>query len=721
MAGINGIAGIPDTYDMSKIDMSTQMLSDLFGNLGPFHGMDNIFSGIMPMWNGLMISIAGLIVGYTVFVSILSTAHEGEMLGKAWSSVWIPLRTALGVALLVPAMGGYSPVQHGVGYVIGGGVYIANNMWDSAVDYLAKTGGAVIHPHQPDRSLMLIRSAYLQSVCVAATNLEYRLVASGSGEKEAQQLALTYFNTRDGVINSLSSAGDALYPSEGWKYTNPVIGSACGGYEWTAISTAKTRLGIADSQGMMSYNFTELVNGNISDAITNQQKIATKELLDYMRPIAENFVNTGNTPTLQKFLPAVQNYNKTMGTALNNSQKWAETQGMKEFVDQSKKDGWIVAGTFFNRINQLNMALNEAATSGSNTIDMDVSPPDAYNSEVTNFIEDAKITIDNISKDAQPGVSEAYNDQLGQSNDLGSKALSTIKHPTTKILDGVLIAMQSEANPLARMQTIGNLILDTVGATITAGSVAAMTPTGKIASIATKVTSKLSGGVISQMSGMLISFATTAFVIGILMAVVIPLIPYIIWTLSVISWMVSCVIAVVAASLWAAAHCSPEGHNVAGGGTNGYPILLGLLMRPALMVIGLFSAILVMTIGDTFITRTFMTSFSIANSNNIVGPFIMMGTLVVYCTIEMMLLYASFRLVQTLPNAILEWVGGRSDDALGVEQHADRANHMIVGGMASVKGLAMKGGSGKGGEEGGGADSKVRNSSVMVSETLSKD
>lgn len=713
MDGSNVVLGVPQTSDISSLDMSTEMLSNLFGHLGPFNGMDNIFSGIMPMWNGLMMSVAGLIVAYTVAVSIISTAHEGEVLGKAWSSIWIPLRTAIGIGMLIPAVGGYSAVQHGVGYIISSGVYIADNMWNASVDYLAKTGGAVIPPHQPDRSLNLIRSAYLQAVCVAATNREYRLM-SDPGEKPPQ-LKLVDFNTRDGVVKSFTDLKDSVYPSDGWKYYDPTLGSACGGYEWTAMSTAKTRIGTADAQGMMSYDFGELIHGNIGDSITSQQKVATKKLIDFMTPIAQNFVETGVQPTLAQLMPAAQTYNITMAESLNTSTKWAENQGMKAFVEQSKKDGWVIAGTFFNRINQLNMALSEAATSGSNTIDMEVNPPVEFGdaNDIEQAIAAATAKMDAISKEAQPGVSQAYDD------------MSSIIHPSTMMMSGILRTLQVEANPLARMQTIGNLILDTVGASITTATVASMTPVGRIGKAASVVSSAVSskfkgvaGSAMGGMTSMLVTFATTAFLIGILMAVVLPMIPYIIWTLSVISWLVSCVIAVVAASLWAAAHCSPEGHNMSGQGSNGYPILLGLLLRPALMIIGLFAAILVMMIGDTFITKTFMTTFTIANSNNVIGPFIMMGTLVVYATMEMMLLYASFRLIQTIPSAILEWVGGKSDDALGVEHHADRANNMIVGGMTNIKGMTGKGAAAAAGggkkEEMSALDKKAENNNLIT-------
>ena len=177
-------------------------------------------------------------------------------------------------------------------------------------------------------------------------------------------------------------------------------------------------------------------------------------------------------------------------------------------------------------------------------------------------------------------------------------------------------------------------------------------------------------------------------------------------------------IAITATPIWIAAHASPEGHDVSGAGTNGYPILLGLLLRPVLMTMGVFMAILLMNVGDWFLTKTFMASFALANTNNIIGPFIIFGNVGLYCVLTMMLVYSSFRIIQTLPDAILSWIGGRSDDAIGVEAHADKANVIIGGGIGNARSTLSAGMKNEKKEAGGESKTASNNENLIQKDAV---
>ena len=86
-------------------DKSMALLASIFGGLGIFGsgGSDPIAAGIR-MFNGGVLIIGGVLVAYTIMIGTIGTAHDGEMLGKKFSSVWVPLRTALGTALVLPVI-----------------------------------------------------------------------------------------------------------------------------------------------------------------------------------------------------------------------------------------------------------------------------------------------------------------------------------------------------------------------------------------------------------------------------------------------------------------------------------------------------------------------------------------------------------------------------------------------------------------------------------------
>ncbi|MFS8295810.1 hypothetical protein RPF65_24520, partial [Enterobacter hormaechei subsp. steigerwaltii] len=54
------------------------------------------FSPISGVFLAGILAFGGVLAGYTMLAGTLQTAHDGEMLGKKWSSLWIPIRTTLG-------------------------------------------------------------------------------------------------------------------------------------------------------------------------------------------------------------------------------------------------------------------------------------------------------------------------------------------------------------------------------------------------------------------------------------------------------------------------------------------------------------------------------------------------------------------------------------------------------------------------------------------------
>ncbi|WP_171986518.1 hypothetical protein, partial [Burkholderia cenocepacia] len=69
---------------------------------------------------------------------------------------------------------------------------------------------------------------------------------------------------------------------------------------------------------------------------------------------------------------------------------------------------------------------------------------------------------------------------------------------------------------------------------------------------------------------------------------------------------------VIAASLWAILHLHPNGDDLAGGGGNGYKLILGIIFRPVLSVFGLIAALLTLQIFGQFINKIFADAFLVS-------------------------------------------------------------------------------------------------------------
>ncbi len=138
-----------DTGSMSfappSSDISVTFLGNIFGVVdGVLHGTGSQIMGKMfGVFNAAVLALGGIVIMYIILVSTMNTAHEGQMLGQKWSSIWVPVRATIGLALLIPKASGYCLMQIFVMWVVLQGVGIADKVWGAALDYL-NTGGVII-------------------------------------------------------------------------------------------------------------------------------------------------------------------------------------------------------------------------------------------------------------------------------------------------------------------------------------------------------------------------------------------------------------------------------------------------------------------------------------------------------------------------------------------------------------------------------------------------
>lgn len=126
-------------------DYSVIFLGNIFGIVdGVLHGSGSqILGSMFGVFNAAVLAIGGIIIMYTLMVSTMNTAHEGQMLGQKWSSIWVPVRSAIGLALLIPKASGYCLMQIFVMWIVVQGVGAADKVWDAALSYLNR-GGVII-------------------------------------------------------------------------------------------------------------------------------------------------------------------------------------------------------------------------------------------------------------------------------------------------------------------------------------------------------------------------------------------------------------------------------------------------------------------------------------------------------------------------------------------------------------------------------------------------
>jgi hypothetical protein len=129
----------PSFFTPSANDQSMYFLGSLFGDVGNVltgWGSSKLLMHTFYYFNQAVLVLGCIVIVYTLIVSTVNTSHHGEMMGQKWNSVWIPMRSAIGFALLLPIGSGqtYAVVQAMVMWVIVQGVGAADYLWSNMVD-----------------------------------------------------------------------------------------------------------------------------------------------------------------------------------------------------------------------------------------------------------------------------------------------------------------------------------------------------------------------------------------------------------------------------------------------------------------------------------------------------------------------------------------------------------------------------------------------------------
>lgn len=183
--------------------------------------------------------------------------------------------------------------------------------------------------------------------------------------------------------------------------------------------------------------------------------------------------------------------------------------------------------------------------------------------------------------------------------------------------------------------------------------------------------------------------------------VFLPSLPYTIFMVAVVGWILAVLQSIIAAPLWAVMHMTPD-RTFVGSQTQGYLLLLSLFIRPALIITGLFAAMMVANPVVGYISKAFWAMYrSNVTSAESLGWFIEFlqwkNWLIVYGFVLLPVMYMIFGLSQSLPDTVLRWIGA-GISSMGETQATEqmRAQSEKYGPSALQGGATPTGKSGEG-------------------------
>ncbi len=753
----------------------------------------NVIATMMGYFNSGVLTIATLIVSFVTVVGVINTANDGEAFGRNWSSLWTPVRIVSGAAVLLPTGTGYSFIQlvvmmfslWAVGFANGTfALGVQNGIIAGSLQNVSQQIGvgstATANKDFPLYNMRELASAYMVSAyCAKTVNGVY-----GDGVVTGltpPNVALNVDGTPDRSTLESGIKKTYIYEFKDRNTAAPLGGgnAICGTvnlYEYLSkaptptASTSGDILSAAYSDAARDANNQAI--SALRDAILAAKLTAVKGMIGSIDSWVSSWPTDVNKDwsgvSVTQFNIIVDNAQAAMLSDLKSRMESDNTLKtlMEKFTTDITKDGWAMAGGYYQRLSGIREELRKIYAESPGAVTQPALawlPDDAKG----NLVRQSAIMPAVIARKATDGTSTASGhsatsltdtsniasiipsdwddvdiDQIGER---GNKALNSMVGNFMQTVTDTAIGADGNTDAIARIKATGD-ILQVASTTLhTAKNVIVKVSGGAKAAAGATSGVPILGGVSTVVSA-LVELVKTIFVepivdmlwwldkLAFYFGVFLPSLPYTIFIIAVIGWFLAVLQTVFAAPLWAVMHMTPD-RTFVGSQTQGYLMFLSLFMRPVLIIAALFAAMLLANPIVLYVSKAFwaMRTANVSSAESI-GFFVQFLTwknwLIMYGMLLLPVVYMIFGLTNTLPDAILTWIGAgikplgetqaTSEMRAGMERHGANARETSAARRLGGGGAGYAAGGGRLPSAGSGGNSRagaVPGENRLLSET----
>jgi conjugal transfer/type IV secretion protein DotA/TraY len=724
-------------------DLSVLVLGSMFGVMeGILHGGGTQVLGAMfSVFNAAVLIFGSIMMAYILIMSTINTANEGEMLGKKWSSTWVPIRIVIAIILLIPKASGYSLVQVVVMYVVIAGVGAADTVWNKVLDYM-QNGGQIMSPE-----------AY-------RGNDFYGYKSIGPNVLQSQACMFTLQNQindrlkkehpNEPQVNFASTLAISDTQSEKWKprtisleFPSNTTGyeqykGICGKVDWTDPNTGGGSA-IVDENGNIIENKTDNTRTYTATKLAMWQVVldtqgAAKIIADNINNLngATDSTKVTELISVMPLMNAGRDYN-----AIYNSLKGGLTPVGLTYrrdretnqaitYDKARDQGWLGAGGYFMdmiKINQTNgvdksnyilpsftqefCKIDAPATSRVSNIYVFVCKTDAINTYITNRLKDYdKFTHQFDSHTPNTKWMDIIQKMGPVFQLLGVHDVSELVANLAKVGIGFKMLQDPRINvhPIDGLMLLGDAYVD-IGTVLIKLSVAATLAASLIGAVpAVNPLGFGVAGAASIVAGMINAIGGGFYVTGLTLLVYLPIVPAIIFTFAVIGWLLGVLESIIAAPIVALGIASPAANSeLFGKSEPAIMLLLNLFIRPTLIIFGLVAGIILSAVGVWVLSFMFNPGTMIADfaqdhwapTINFIVKLIVycMAVTGVYVSCTTIIFQKSFTLIHVLPDKVMRWLSGGHQSQFGSEfSNAEGEAKGAVGDSAKTSQGVLTGG-----------------------------
>ncbi len=625
-------------------DSATREVLAFLGGLGadsPSAVGDMLFA-----FNAGVLVLAGFLLVWHAAAGTVDTAREGRFGFGAWAIV----RIVTAVALMAPLPGGLNGAQHAVVGLAHLGGDFANAVWKPfSEEALAESRPIVPRPREALWRAAISR-ALIAETCVRAANES----AAQAGDDPYVEID---DDEDDGTL-TFSYDGDGRGMPD----------AMCGAIRFSGLE--------ADgAPGLAAEGHRRALTG----------------LLPAVRSIAAGLAPhyVPGTPLYGRPLPDIDvlmarqdlagAYARVLDDALTRAASEQRETLAQVVAEDAREASWMAAASFFNTIAH-RVGLFQAAAHNVPSVALPTPSLDEW-------VPAADAAVKGVA--AQLARSSRYHPMLLSAADAGAGALPSPDGDGGMVsgllefidLDSVIVA--ESGNPIADLAALGHGLLNAALAAI-AALMGAATGSGLLESIpfigkgldVFESAWQVSDALVSTLLGLLI-------IAGAVLAYVLPALPFIRFLFGILGWILNVAIAVLSVTVFAAAHVTREdGDRLTVQATRqGRLFLPALVLRPALMLLGLILGYFVFLAGIGLFNQVWLPQMRDAGASDGLGPVGFLAMLALYVIVAYGLMNASFKLIDLLPGAVLDWIGGRAGAG---EDGGERTGGAAVAGMGRM-------------------------------------
>lgn len=712
--------------DDKSVGIFYHLLGDFFiSPLSSIASTPTLIGALFLIFNSAVFVIGMVWAGYGLLGGIAETAHTGEALGKRLSAVWLPIRMVTGIAGIIPVFGGFSLSQVFIVSMTAVGIGLANGMYVGAVTSVGKFAGL----SAPVVAAKAAAGPDFEQMAYDIFLMEYCAVS-----KKANESALTDVTVGVGSLHKLFPVQKSSSSEVSFGWSTGMTSYLCGSSSLTKSGSGRGSSSMFGFRvGSVNYDAysTRIVNAYFGafPGFKSEVAVLAKRWYDQRKTNLKTVNSAALEIPITELAAIADKWQGVVSAAIVSVEAGVkgEVGGIQADAQaRMLKDGWIGLGSWYSTFAEANAALVDAM----DTVKYEfVTPRKKELAKIESIADDINGLL--TARDASLKAREEASENGNRGRNMFSQALchkwiapsactatGNVSLGQAMIKQAIDVAAVGTGggggsywgttgliNPIAMFKNLGDTMM-VIGQTIFAAKTVASMATdedGKpgdgvisktIGKGIDKITNLAPGGgfakkLIAGLGTMAMMMAPFILVLGMIMAIYIPMIPFITWMGGVVQYTVVVCQGLVGAPIAALSHLEAEGEGLGRRTEAGYMFVLNVTFRPALMLFGFFLASALMIVIGTLQAQLFLSAVSNAQGNSLTGILSFFGFIALFGVINITMIQGLMNMIFLLPDQVLGLIGtGGAMTDIGKETEG-KINHMF---MAYGRNIQMAGG-----------------------------